>query len=71
VLAAEVLFALREEMAGNLADLVRRRTDLGNAGPPDGGALDAAGRLAAREMGWDEARMQREQDAVRDLYRWR
>lgn len=56
VIGAEVAHAVRAEMAATLADVVLRRTDLGSAGRPAPGALEACARIMAAECGWDEAR---------------
>ncbi|HSR43152.1 MAG TPA: FAD-dependent oxidoreductase, partial [Longimicrobiales bacterium] len=66
VLGAEVVHAVREEMALHLDDVVLRRTVLGAHGPPDEDALEAASRIMAREAGWDEARRRRELALARD-----
>ncbi|MDZ7644171.1 MAG: glycerol-3-phosphate dehydrogenase [Woeseiaceae bacterium] len=54
-LAAEVAFAIREEFAGNLVDIVHRRLMTGLQ-PDQGNATAAAiAAVAAREFGWSEA----------------
>jgi glycerol-3-phosphate dehydrogenase len=53
---AEIVHAIREEMAVRLADVVFRRTDLATGGHPGPAALQEAATLAARELGWDERR---------------
>ena len=65
---AEVLYAVRHEMALELEDVVLRRTDLGSTGPPDEAALQECARLAAAELGWDEMRKAAELEKVRALY---
>ena len=60
VLGAEVVHAVEVEMARTLADVVRRRTDLGILEPPSHAALDATARLMADPLGWDEVRVQAE-----------
>jgi glycerol-3-phosphate dehydrogenase len=55
-IGAQVLFAVREEMALSLADVVMRRTCIGQIGAPSSAALDAASKIMAAELGWDEAR---------------
>lgn len=60
VLRAEVLHAVREEMALKLTDVVLRRTDLGTLGHPGRPALEEAVRLMAKELGWTPDRQQRE-----------
>ena len=60
VLGAEVVFAIRKEMARTLADVVFRRTDLGTAGSPGVKALRSCADLMASELGWDEGKIQSE-----------
>ncbi len=67
VLAAEIVHGIREEMAERLADLVLRRTDLATGGDP-GPALEEAGRIAARELGWSRGRLEREIAEVRQRF---
>lgn len=67
-LRAEVLHAVREEMALTLADIVFRRTDLATGGHPGPAALQEAASLAARELGWDEARRREEVAAVENRF---
>ena len=64
VIGAEIVHAVREEMALTLADVVFRRTDLGSGGLPPAAALDACSRLMARGCGWDESRRVAEVAAV-------
>jgi len=52
-LRAEVVHAIREEMAVRLADVVFRRTDLATGAHPGRRALEEAAMLAAAELGWD------------------
>jgi glycerol-3-phosphate dehydrogenase len=61
---AEVAYAVQDEMAVTLADVVFRRTDLGSSGA-GAEALEEASRLMAGRLGWDEPRRQRELAAVR------
>jgi len=61
VAAAEVLYAVRYEMAASVADFIRRRTALSWRHPRcAGAAAEAAARLMAEELGWDRAREQAE-----------
>ncbi|MDZ7333420.1 MAG: glycerol-3-phosphate dehydrogenase/oxidase [candidate division KSB1 bacterium] len=68
VLKAEVLHGVREEMAQKLSDVVLRRTDLGTAMNPGETALKETAKIMAEELGWDEARMQREINEVKKIY---
>jgi len=63
-IGAQVLFAMREEMAMSLGDVVLRRTGIGQLGDPGAEALAKTADLMASELGWDGARKQREIDAV-------
>jgi glycerol-3-phosphate dehydrogenase len=67
--AAEVLHAVREEMAATLADIVLRRTPLGTFGNPGRAVLEACAAIAAAELGWDESRREREVSQVEAEYR--
>jgi glycerol-3-phosphate dehydrogenase len=60
VLKAEVVYAVREEMARTLADVLLRRTDLGSGEYPGEPALRDSARLMARELGWNEVKVERE-----------
>jgi glycerol-3-phosphate dehydrogenase len=54
--AAEVVYAFREEMAATLTDCLLRRTMVGLNGQLGLDALEAAARVARRFLGWDEER---------------
>jgi glycerol-3-phosphate dehydrogenase len=64
VLRAEVIYAIREEMAQTLADCVFQRTELGTAGHPGREALEQAARVAAEELEWSAERTATEVAAV-------
>lgn len=68
VLRAEAVYAVQEEMAQKLADVVLRRTDLGTGGFPGAAALDECARIMAAELGWNEARTAAEIAAVGAVY---
>ncbi|MEI9989422.1 MAG: glycerol-3-phosphate dehydrogenase/oxidase [Rhizomicrobium sp.] len=55
-IGAQVLFAVREEMALTLSDVVMRRTCMGQIGAPPREALEAAARIMAGELGWSAER---------------
>ncbi|MDP9350618.1 MAG: glycerol-3-phosphate dehydrogenase [Chloroflexota bacterium] len=68
-IGAEVLLALRRELAQTLADVLLRRTMVG-IGPAVGvGADRAAAELACRYLGWDDARAAREVAEYREYIR--
>jgi glycerol-3-phosphate dehydrogenase len=68
---AEIVHAIRHEMARTLGDLVIRRTELGAAGHAGPEIVNAAAAIAAEELGWDDDRRNREIAAVDDVYRVR
>ena len=71
VLPAEIVHAVRSEMACRLGDVVFCRTGLGTAGHPGEAALEAAASLAAGELGWAPDRTRAELADVRARFeRW-
>jgi glycerol-3-phosphate dehydrogenase len=64
---AQVVYAVREEMAKTLGDIVFRRTGLGTLGYPGDTALRKIAGVAARELKWSEARMKKEIAAVKEM----
>jgi glycerol-3-phosphate dehydrogenase len=68
VVGAQLVHAVREEMAMTLADAVIRRTPLGALSYPGDAAARRAASLVARELGWSDDRTQKELTALRDFY---
>jgi glycerol-3-phosphate dehydrogenase len=68
VFGAEVVHAVRHEMATTLGDVVHRRTDLGTAARPSDAALHACAAIMARELGWDEMRTAAEVAKVESFF---
>lgn len=66
---AEVIHAIRAEMACTLADIVVRRTELGATGYPGDEITRTAGIIAADELGWDAQRLKQEIAVVDAVYR--
>jgi len=71
VTGAEVRYAVREEMALDLASAVLRRTELGSAGHPGRGALERAAAVMGEELSWSDGKKRSELDAVEEFYRAR
>lgn len=69
VLRAEVIHAVRSEMAHHLDDCVFRRTDLGTAGDPGTPALEECADLVAAELGWSREQRDSELEVVRRRFR--
>ena len=67
-LGAEIVHAMREEMALTLGDAVLRRTEAGVTGHPGRPALERAAALMAFELGWTPARIEAEIAAVERVY---
>jgi glycerol-3-phosphate dehydrogenase len=68
IIGAEVIHAIRHEMACTLADIVIRRSELGAMGHPGDEVVQAIARIAADEFGWDNNRRDREIAAVAAFY---
>ena len=66
---AEVVHAIRNEMACTLADIVIRRSELGSAGHPGHDVIAAIAGIAAEELGWNGDRRNREIAAIDEFYR--
>jgi glycerol-3-phosphate dehydrogenase len=57
---AEVIYAVREEMARTLADIVMRRTGIGTLGNPGENVLRKVANAAAKELNWDANKIEQE-----------
>lgn len=68
VLRGQVIYAIREEYAQKLADVVLRRTGLGSAGLPDLADLQCCLQVMGDELGWDRDRREQELREVRSVY---
>ncbi len=68
VIEAEVVHAVREEMAQKLGDVIFRRTDLATGEYPEEAALQRCAHLMAAELGWDEGRVQKELSEVKTRF---
>ena len=67
-LRAEVVYAIRHEMAMTLADVVLRRIGLGDAGHPGETAARDVARVMQQELGWSDTRVTDELAALRHAY---
>jgi glycerol-3-phosphate dehydrogenase len=65
---AEVIHAIRSEMACTLADIVIRRSEAGAMEYPGDAFVSAVATIAADELGWDAARRDAEMLAVKEFY---
>ena len=68
VIGAELILAVRNEMAPTLADAVIRRTPLGALGHPGSAALLRAAAIVADELGWRDDRRRQEVAAVERFF---
>lgn len=68
VLQAEVVYAVREEMAQKLSDVVLRRTDLGSGECPADETLKQTAEIMAKELGWNSKRVEAEIAEVKKIY---
>jgi glycerol-3-phosphate dehydrogenase len=63
---AEVRYAIREEMAQRLSDVIFRRTELGTAGIPGDEVLRVCAAVMQGELGWSSARVAQECQLVHE-----
>ncbi|GMQ88878.1 MAG: glycerol-3-phosphate dehydrogenase/oxidase [Gammaproteobacteria bacterium] len=68
VLPVEVKYAIREELACSLEDVVVRRTGIGSFGRPPRRFVEACTGLMAAELGWSDARQEEEIARLDDFY---
>ena len=68
VLKAEVVHAVRDEMGQKLGDVVFRRTDLGTGEYPGDNVLLECAWVMAKELGWDQERVQNEIQEVKENF---
>lgn len=68
VIGAELVWALRYEMAVTLRDVIVRRTPLGALGYPGDHAVDRAAAITAAELGWSNERTRAEVEALKRFY---
>lgn len=66
---AEVLFAVRHEMALSLDDVLFRRTGIGTLGTPGRGAVARVAAVMAAELGWTAEETQQQMLAVSRRFR--
>ncbi|MGZ6021620.1 MAG: glycerol-3-phosphate dehydrogenase C-terminal domain-containing protein, partial [Rhizomicrobium sp.] len=70
-IGAQIVFAVREEMALHLSDVVMRRTCMGQVGMPPRDALETASRIMATELGWNEERRAHEIETLAPSFQTR
>jgi glycerol-3-phosphate dehydrogenase len=68
VIGAELVWAVRHEMAMTLCDAAIRRTPLGALGYPGDAAAERAAKLVRQERGWTEAQIGAELRAFKAFY---
>ena len=68
VIGAELVQAVRNEMAMTLADAVIRRTPLGALGYPGDDAVERAAAIVGGELGWSDERRREEIAQVKRFY---
>jgi glycerol-3-phosphate dehydrogenase len=71
IIGAMIRHAVRHEMAMRLTDVVFRRTGLGTIGDPGEDSLVTCAAIMARDLGWDERRVESELAAARAVFRTR
>ena len=69
VLRAQIRYAIQQEMAHKLSDVIFRRTELGSAGCPDADLMRFSADCMANELGWDRARTEQELQEMQCTFR--
>lgn len=69
VIRAQVIYAVQEEMAIKLADVILRRTGIGTIGQPDDPILRFIANTMALELDWSPEKVNLEIDEVKAFYR--
>jgi glycerol-3-phosphate dehydrogenase len=67
-LTAQVVYAVQNEMAMKLGDVIFRRTELGTAGHPGEEILEFCAGIMGKLFGWNESRVRQEIDEVGKVY---
>ncbi len=62
---AEVIYAIRHEMARTLSDIVFRRTGICTAGNPGNDVLTLVAETAAKELKWDQKELKKQLNSVK------
>ena len=68
-IAAEVIHAVRHEMALTLNDVLFRRTGIGTLGHPGDATIAAIASIIAKELSWSADETQRQIDSVAPRFR--
>ena len=68
IVGAQIVEAVRNEMALTLEDIVLRRTGLGSAGYPGDQAILKVERIAREELGWSSSRVHDEIQGLKEFY---
>lgn len=69
LLKAEIIHAVRNEMAVTLSDILLRRTDAGSAGHPGDDLLNECAKIAAKELNWSKSQITRELADAASMYK--
>jgi glycerol-3-phosphate dehydrogenase len=68
LLAAEITYAVQDEMACKLSDVILRRTETGSAGHPGERILQVGAEIMARACGWNEAQKRENLCEIEEYY---
>ena len=66
---AQVIYAIRKEMAVKLSDILLRRTGLGTCGHPGKKVLNRIAGLAASELNWSNEKLQQEINEMEEIFK--
>jgi glycerol-3-phosphate dehydrogenase len=66
---AQVVYAIKNEMAVTLKDILFRRTGIGTLGNPGEAVLEKVADIAANELGWSADRKKKELIEVKKVFK--
>ncbi|MFZ0456549.1 MAG: FAD-dependent oxidoreductase [Ignavibacteriaceae bacterium] len=69
IIKSQVIFAIKEEMALHLDDIIFRRTNIGSSGLPDNLEINFISKVASDELGWNETERIHEIKRIESYFR--
>jgi glycerol-3-phosphate dehydrogenase len=69
IIKAEVIYAIHQEMAQKLSDVIFRRTELGSAGYPGDETIKFCAEVMSKELGWNSTKRQQEVEETKNIFR--
>ncbi len=68
VIKAEIFYAIHQEMAHKLSDVILRRTELGSAGYPGDEIIQFCAEVMSKELDWNSEKLQQEVQEIKNIF---